>query len=140
MLDYYLFKQVHDLYEQGRTENARAILKELQEKYIETCDENAVLKTQVQEYEDILYLAKNLEFDGFSYWLKTVGVKQGPFCQECFDKDGLLIRLHEQGENWRCLTCNSEFSRTKVAMQVAEVQDLPARNGNGNGKIIQLYK
>ncbi len=138
MLDYYLFKQVHDLYEQGRTENARLILRELQEKYIETCDENAMLKTQVQEYEDVLYLAKNLEYDGFSYWLKTGTIKQGPFCQQCFDKDGLLIRLHEHSDSWKCLTCGAVYERTKDVEEEEKVS--PVRERAGSGKVIQLYK
>ena len=138
MLDYYLFKQVHDLYEQGRTENARLILRELQEKYIETCDENAMLKTQVQEYEDVLYLAKNLEYDGFSYWLKTGSIKQGPFCQQCFDKDGLLIRLHERSDSWKCLTCGAVSERIKDVEEEEKVS--PVRERAGSGKVIQLYK
>lgn len=138
MLDYYLFKQVHDLYQQGRTENARLILKELQEKYIETCDENALLKTQVQEYEDVLYLAKNLEYDGHSYWLKTGTIKQGPFCQQCFDKDGLLLRLHETGAHWKCLTCGMEYPRGESKHAPEEVQELPEKVTGG--KVIHLYK
>lgn len=138
MLDYYLFKQVHDLYEQGRTQNARLILKELQAKYVETCDENALLKSQVQEYEDILYLAKNLEYDGFSYWLKTGNIKQGPFCQQCFDKDGLLIRLHEHEDAWKCLTCGVSFERLKEDVGIEQAP--PAREHGHSGKVIQLYK
>ena len=138
MLDYYLFKQVHDLYEQGRTENARLILKELQEKYVETCDENALLKTQVQEYEDVLYLAKNLEYDGYSYWLKTGTIKQGPFCRKCFDTDGLLIRLHEHGDSWKCHTCDTEYVRVNVEPKQDELVEAPQKINNK--KVIQLYK
>lgn len=138
MLDYYLFKQVHDLYEQGRTENARLILKELQEKYIEAWDENALLKTQLQEYEDVLYLAKNLEYDGYSYWLKTGAIKQGPFCQQCFDKDGLLIRLHEHKDSWKCLTCGAEYDRG--AAKEEEIEPRPAPQKSSAGKVIHLYK
>ncbi len=136
MLDYYLFKQVHDLYNQGRTETAKVLLKELQEKYIELCDENTLLKTQVQEYEDILYLAKNLEYDGASYWLKTGTIKQGPFCQHCFDKEGLLIRLHESGENWKCLSCGEVYDRNKETPLRPEKHEQKV----SSQKVIQLYK
>jgi len=138
MLDYYLFKQVHDLYEQGRTENARLILKELQEKYIEACDENALLKTQVQEYEDVLYLAKNLEYDGYSYWLKTGAIKQGPFCQKCFDANGLLLRLHEGGDHWKCLTCGEQYQRSEKELAAQELESPPEKTSSG--KVIHLYK
>lgn len=138
MLDYYLFKQVNDLFLQGKEESAKMILQDLQEKYIETCDENTLLKTQLQEYEDILYLAKNLEYDGNSYWLKTGTIKQGPFCQRCFDKDGLLIRLNEQGSKWRCLTCGVEYKRAPET-PLEQKQQEPTGKVISN-KVIQLYK
>jgi len=138
MLDYYLFKQVYELFTQGRAEEGRALLAELQEKYIEIADENSLLKTQVQEYEDVLYLAKNLEYDGFSYWLKTGSIRQGPFCSHCYDKGGLLIRLSENGPGWRCMTCGVSYERK------ADTLTMPPRahtaGKNGSGKVIQLFK
>ncbi len=139
MLDYYLFKQVQDLFLEGKSKKARRILKELQDKYIELCDENMLLKTQVQEFEDILYLAKNLEYDGRSYWLKTGTIKQGPFCQNCFDKEGLLIRLYENDVNWKCLTCGEEYERKKD-MPLPSVSRPPLDLKANGGKVIQLYK
>jgi len=129
MLDYYLFKQVHELFLMGKAEEARNILADLQEKYIEISDENALLKTQIQEFEDILYLAKNLEYDGRSYWLKTGSIKQGPFCQTCFDKDGLLIRLEENESAWRCSACGSRYAQREVTHEEPRA-----------GKVIHLYK
>ncbi len=138
MLDYYLFKQVHELYEQGDMESGRQLLRDLQEKYLEQSDENTLLKTQLQEYEDILYLAKNLEFDGLSYWLITNSIRQGPFCQHCFEKDGLLIRLHEGGQRWECLSCGSEYERPQREVTTEK----PANTGlrAASGKVIQMYK
>ena len=137
MLDFYLFKQVHELYVQGKPEEAKSLLSDLQDKYIETSDENSLLKTQIQEFEDILFIAKNLEYDGFSYWLKTGSVRQGPFCRRCFDKDGLLIRLNDMGEEWKCLTCGSVYDYPEdihgQASGVAEAK-------TDSGKVIQLYK
>jgi hypothetical protein len=142
MLDYFLFKQIHDLYKEGETETAKLILKDLQEKYIELNDENMLLKTQIQEYEDILYLAKNLEYDGFSYWLKTAGVRQGPFCRACFDRDSVLIRLHEAGPKWKCLSCGSEYERRNNGSHGlsygAREREPPAKVAAN--KVIQLYK
>ncbi|THB66244.1 MAG: hypothetical protein D6E12_10995 [Desulfovibrio sp.] len=138
MLDFYLFKQVHELYETGQIDEARSLLSDLQDKFIETCDENALLKTQIQEFEDVLFIAKNLEYDGFSYWLKTGTVRQGPFCRRCFDKDGLLIRLNEDEAKWKCLTCGSQYDHP-VDMR----PDLPAEPGpakSEQGKVIHLYK
>ena len=65
MLDYYRFKEIHDLFMKGKTEEARHVLMEMQSRYVSLCDENTMLKMQVQEFEDILYLSRNLVFDGF---------------------------------------------------------------------------
>ena len=136
MLDYYLFKQIHDLFVQGEHAEAKSLLLQLQEKYIETCDENTLLKTQIQEFDDVLYLAKNLKYDGFSYWLKTGTIRQGPFCQQCFDKDGLLVRLHEAESGWVCHTCGYRYEPP-----VQDFDSLRAKPGkHETAKVIPLYK
>jgi hypothetical protein len=138
MLDYYLFKQVYELFLKGKAEEAKTILTDLQEKYIEVSDENELLRTQIQEFEDILFLAKNLEYDGMSYWLKTAAIKQGPFCQRCFDKDGLLIRLSEHDDMWKCLTCGADFVRVKEKNGVIKIKEKIMRPGSK--KVLRLYK
>ena len=137
MLDYYRFKEVNDLYTKGKCDEAKRVLAELQEKYIEVHDENEMLRTQLQEFEDVLYLAKNLEYDGHSYWLKTGTIKQGPFCQSCFDRDGLLIRLGETGDQWRCLSCGIVYSRSDAGVLTTASQSVDRPEA---GKVIQLYK
>ena len=109
MLDYYRFKTVSDLFMQGKTEEARLELAELQRRYVALCDENTTFKMQVQEYEDILYLARNLVLDGQFYWLITGNIKQGPFCPHCYNRDGLLMRLSgDPGERY-CTACRENF-------------------------------
>lgn len=118
MLDYYRFKTVSDLFMQGKTEEARLELAELQRRYVALCDENTTFKMQVQEYEDILYLSRNLILDGKYYWLITGSIKQGPFCPHCYDKDGLLMRLAgDPGERY-CTVCRNSF------VDIAPVQEL----------------
>lgn len=124
MLDYYRFKTVCDLFMQGKTEEARLELAELQRRYVALSDENTTLKMQVQEYEDILYLARNLILDGKCYWLITGNIKQGPFCPHCYDTDGLLMRLSgEPGERF-CTLCRTDFSEPaperELAMAIAQ--------------------
>ncbi len=137
MLDYYLFKQVYDLFVENRFDEAKTLLSELQARYIELADENEDLKTQVQEFEDLLYLAKNVEFDGMSYWLRTGTVKQGPFCQACFDKDGQLHRLQEHPGGHSCTTCGTEYPI--MARTARTYVERPPKVEAG-GKVIQLYK
>ncbi|GHV54095.1 hypothetical protein FACS1894206_06130 [Deltaproteobacteria bacterium] len=105
MLEYYRFKEIHDLYTRGETEEGRKQLRELQARYVHLCDENAILRNQIQGYEDILYLSRNLIFDGTFYWLITGSIKQGPFCPVCYNRDGLLLRLSDDETNRICLTC-----------------------------------
>lgn len=124
MLDYYRFKTVSDLFMQGKTEEARLELAKLQRRYVALCDENTTFKMQAQEYEDLLYLARNLILDGKYYWLITGSIKQGPFCPHCYDHDGLLIRLGgDKGERFCTLCRNSYFESAPVqelAMAIAQ--------------------
>ena len=114
MLEYFRFKEIHDLYTSGQIEEARHQLSELQGRYVNLCDENAVLRTQIQGYEDILYLSRSLIFDGIFFWLVTGSIKQGPFCPVCYNRDGLLLRLTDDGSSRHCLTCGSHFKRTQA--------------------------
>ena len=114
MLKHHRFKDIDDLYSSGRVSEARRLLMEMQAGYIAICDENAMLKMQVHEFEDILYIARNLVFDGSAYWLVTGGIKQGPFCPRCYNREGALIRLdaEENGDGkWRCATCGAIVTR-----------------------------
>ena len=111
MLDYYRYKEIHELYLKGQHEEARHLLTEMQSRYIAACDENTVLRQRVQEMEDTLFLAKNLIFDGFCYWLITGNIKQGPFCRECYNREGALIRLETQSDEWRCSVCGVVHER-----------------------------
>ncbi|MFV0421291.1 hypothetical protein [Oleidesulfovibrio sp.] len=138
MLDYYRFKQVHELYLKGRPDEARSLLQELQSNYVAACDENTSLRAQIQEYEDILYISKNLVFDGNSYWLHTGSIRQGPFCPECYNKEGLLVRLSQQEGQWRCNHCASHFGQERTAVRKPERPTVAM--GQRVAKVIPLYK
>ena len=109
MLEYYKFKVVYDLFMKGQEAEAKEQLTELQRKYVTLCDDNTTLKLQVQEYEDILYLARNLFFHEGSYWLTTGSTKQGPFCAKCYERDGLLVRLSGEGAERHCSSCRTPY-------------------------------
>jgi hypothetical protein len=109
MLNYYRFKSVSDLIEQNKIEEARLLLAELQQRYVAVCDENSALKLQIQEYDDILYIARNLVIDRDFYWLITGAVRQGPFCPSCYNEEGLLIRLTGDAKDLFCANCRSIY-------------------------------
>lgn len=130
MLEYYRFKVVSDLFMQGKTEEARLELTELQRRYVALCDENTTCKMQIQEYEDVMYLARNLILDGQFYWLITGNIKQGPFCPQCYTRDGLLMRLSgDPGERF-CTLCRENYSSEPAPLSKAAVA-LPDFEGGG---------
>jgi hypothetical protein len=109
MLDYYRFKKVNDLFMQGKVEEARLELAGLQRRYVALCSENTSFKMQMQEYEDILYLARNLVLEDGFYWLITGNIKQGPFCPKCYDNEGMLMRLAGDPGDRFCTACRESF-------------------------------
>lgn len=113
MLEYYRFKQIYDLFSKGQFEEAKRDLTDLQRRYVSVCDENTTYRAQVQEYEDILYLARNLFFDGTFFWLVTGSIKQGPFCPECYNGDGLLMRLAGEGKDRHCPSCRTRYPKSE---------------------------
>ena len=127
MLEYYRFTEIHALILQGRVEEARLQLAALQGRYVELCDENAVLRTQVQGFEDILFLSRNLIFDGIFFWLVTGSIKQGPFCPSCYNREGLLLRLTDTELSRHCLTCGSRFDRASRLAGRTTAQGADAR-------------
>ena len=138
MLDYSRFKDIDELFLRGRHDEARHLLMEMQSRYIAVCDENSTLRMQVHEYEDILYLSRNLVFDGACYWLITGDIKQGPFCRHCYNRSGALIRLDDTfaesagagNERWRCVCCGTtherDYAPARGASLPAPVMTLPA--------------
>ena len=123
MLEYHRFKTVSDLFLKGRHEEARLELAELQRRYVGLCDENTTFKTQIQEYEDILYLARYLIKDGGFYWLITGSIKQGPFCPTCYDRDGLLMRLSGDAGSRFCVSCRESFAAPVPMLDLAAPSD-----------------
>ncbi len=121
MLDYYQFKEIHKLYCSGLIEEARCKLAEMQNRYIAACDENIMLRKQLQDLEDTLFFAKNLFFDGLFYWLMTGTLKQGPFCQACYDREGALLRVETSEEKkWFCSACGKHYAQQSLSTAVKQ--------------------
>jgi hypothetical protein len=122
MLEYYHFKVIHDLFLKGQGDEACLQLKEMQKRYVSLCEENTALKAQVSEYEDIFYLARNFIFDGSFYWLLTGNIKQGPFCPNCYNQNGQIVRITDMHPR-RCAVCGEIFEQPR--------QRIP-KSGGGN--------
>jgi hypothetical protein len=127
MLAYWNFKKINELFLQGHYEEARLLLMVLQARYIALYDEVAVLKKQVQEFEDIFFLAQNLVTEGGQYWLRTGSVRHGPFCKPCYEYTGKLIRLESHKNVWRCPYCGLLHSREPLFQEALAVNSPPTR-------------
>jgi len=71
---------------------------------------------KIQRLEKELKLKKEMTFEAPVYWHIENNVKDGPFCQKCYDVDKNLVRLqvfdvsHEGA--WNCSACGGHY-RTK---------------------------
>ena len=129
MLNYYIFKEINALFMQGHVEEARRMLMDLQARYLALCDEVSMLKRQVQEFEDILFLAQNFITEGEQCWLRTGSIKHGPFCKPCYEYSGKLMRLECHRTVWRCPYCGLMHSREPVLQGALAVNSPPVRPG-----------
>lgn len=103
------FKRALDLFEAGRFDEGKVLLKSLQDEFLAVCDENEALKRQLAEVAEVLDLAEKVHFDGQKYWLDEDDERKGPFCQVCYDREGLLVHLHEHENHWECQSCHSLY-------------------------------
>ena len=111
MLKAAAFKRAFAHLAAGEIDEGRSLPEDLQAEYVALCDENKALKRQLIEVAEIVDLSEALEFDGRTYWLVEDMRRKGPFCQLCYDKDGLLIRLQEKEARWHCLSCDSAYEK-----------------------------
>lgn len=119
MSQYVRFREIHELFACGQIEEGRRALLELQARYIVLCDELDVMKKQIKEFEDIIFLSENLVAEKDGYWLRTGKLRQGPFCKPCYDHGGKLIRLELHQSVWRCPHCGLLFRREAELAAVA---------------------
>lgn len=129
MVDYCTFKEIHSLLMQGDCEGAQRVLMKLQARYIALYDELGVLKKQVREFEDILFLSQNLVTERGQYWLRTGDIKHGPFCKPCYEYTGKLIRLDEHKNVWRCPYCGVLHNREPSLQTAPAVRSSFVRQG-----------
>ncbi len=79
---------------------------------------------RIRELEQVADTTKRLKYEAPYYWLADGERRDGPFCQQCHDKDGKLIRLQKSGDGfWVCKTCNNVFGRGSSDRQSHAVTD-----------------
>ncbi|WP_031484090.1 hypothetical protein [Maridesulfovibrio frigidus] len=110
------FRKVLELFRDNRAQDAAKLLKVIQEDYLELYSENKELRSQIKEVADILDLAECMDFDGQKYWINDDSEVTGPYCQVCYDKEGVLIRLQERDKHWECYSCENLFAKIPKAV------------------------
>jgi hypothetical protein len=76
----------------------------------------------IKELEKRLKLKEKLLFDKSYYWIIEGDKKDGPYCQQCLDNGGKLIRLQGGGGEWECKTCKNWFYDKNYNPSLPEVE------------------
>jgi hypothetical protein len=65
---------------------------------------------RIRELEEALNVRQKLIWESPYYWLDNNGVKDGPYCQQCYDNSRKLIRLQgDERGSWGCATCKNHY-------------------------------
>ena len=65
---------------------------------------------KIMTLEQTLHTRKNVLWESPWYWCVDGGKKDGPFCQQCYDKELKLIRLQDHRNGyWGCLSCKNSY-------------------------------
>jgi hypothetical protein len=71
-------------------------------------------ESEIRTLHEQLAVKDKLEYEEPYYWIVSDGIKNGPYCQHCYDKHDQLIRLQSSGRRkrtgyWECLSCNKGY-------------------------------
>src|SRR5262245_52309939 len=110
-------KDIIELVKTGATIQAQEQILQLRQEAVDCQEENLRLRAQLADAERKLDLRARLTFDGRALWLRAdTATPEGPYCQLCHDRDGKLIRMHEEdcsnhGDRsvlgWHCYGCKN---------------------------------
>ena len=64
---------------------------------------------KIKKLAETLHTKKNVLWEPPWYWSVDEGKKDGPFCQQCYDKECTLIRLQDLHGYWICLNCKNTY-------------------------------
>jgi hypothetical protein len=89
------------------------LIQDIREKAQDIREENLDLRHKIAELEKRLDIESKLEFDQNNLlWIAEDDKKQGPYCSQCKDSKGQLVRLHarpgDRGTFHQCPTCNAQ--------------------------------
>jgi ribosomal protein L37AE/L43A len=74
--------------------------------------------------EDTLEVHGKVSWEQPSYWIVEGEIRNGPFCQCCYDNNKSLIRLQGNGEGWwECKSCENTYIDEDYASGVVILGD-----------------
>jgi len=105
------YKTISELFKKGMTIEAQEQIMTLREAAVSLKEENANLRDQVNSLKAELDIRARIEWSPPYYYLRDGDKKDGPFCQCCYDKDKLLIRLQMIcAGSWTCHSCDKNVT------------------------------
>ena len=68
---------------------------------------------EIENLNEQLAIKEAIEWDRPYYWTVDGDIKNGPYCQQCYDSDAKLIRLQQSSNQvtWNCRKCKNNFSK-----------------------------
>lgn len=112
------YKEIKALLDQGSLDEAKETILALREAALELQEENAEMRERIGKLEEKLKIEGDLIFEQGVYFLQKEKQREGPFCQPCYDKEALLVRLHDDGDHWFCYGCNRGYAKKPYARPV----------------------
>lgn len=126
---FHRLKTISDLFESGKNEQARQLLREILTNYLALHDETERQRLHIESLEKIIEPEKNLFYTQGFFWLKTNGDQtSGPFCPTCMNTEGDLMLLEKKGPYYVCPYCNSSFPVLKNDLVPSREQRHPVRH------------
>lgn len=75
--------------------------------------ENLLKKdNEIRQLKELLSMEHDLVFEAPYYWQDKEGIKDGPFCSNCWESNKSLIHLMKtnMADIWECPKCKNEYS------------------------------
>lgn len=84
----------------------------LREGALQLQEENLALREQAKALQERLGNQTQLSYENGAYWRRGEEQRDGPFCQRCFDAEGLVVRVHHQNDRyWHCIQCDNTIPK-----------------------------
>ena len=114
-----LASKAYDVAKKANSLELQETMMSLREAVLEARDETLALRERVRELEAQKKADAEMNFELGVYWKVSDGQKDGPYCQPCWDKDRLAIRVTTpDGDGyWRCKICKNAFDKQRARIR-----------------------